>query len=228
MHTWCHTHWNERRYAVEWMEFPSGRNGHNRCIDCECQPVFPCGELTKVQVIHGNLCLQNWIQIPTRDVLDMSFDHIIQQHCAMSTVVLSVYSPFQKMHEFVGATPGFELCSGSSVCYHGRKRWHAGVMGHQLWRNEAWVELLSLQGFPSKRTNGPPRIRDLEDQPQFFFLGGFNWTIRRYRRSKFLRKLPGSWQFYHQNLYQFRATLKHLLVIVCYVGWPTSHDEFPK
>lgn len=55
------------------------------------------------------------------------------------------------MHEFVGATPGFELCSGSSVCYHGRKRWHAGVMGHQLWRNEAWVELLPLQKSGTKQ-----------------------------------------------------------------------------
>lgn len=92
MHSWCHTRWNERRYAVEWMEFPSGRNGHNRSIDCECQHVFPCGELTKVQVIQGNLCLQNWIQILTRDALDIPFDYIIQQHCAMSTVVLSLQS----------------------------------------------------------------------------------------------------------------------------------------
>ena len=69
----------------------------------------------------------------------------------MSTVVLSVYSPVEKMHEFGDATPGFELCSGSSVCYHGRKRWHAGAMGHQLWRNEAWVELLPLQKSGTKQ-----------------------------------------------------------------------------
>lgn len=55
------------------------------------------------------------------------------------------------MQEFGDATPGFELCSGSSVCYHGRKRWHAGVMGHQLWRNEAWVELLPLQKSGTKQ-----------------------------------------------------------------------------
>lgn len=84
------------RRVVEWMEFPSRLNDHNRCIGCECQPVFPCGELTKVQVIHGNLCLQYWIQILTRDALDMFFDYIVQQHCAMSTVVLSVCNPVQK------------------------------------------------------------------------------------------------------------------------------------
>lgn len=176
-----------------------------------------------MQVIEGNLCLQNWIQVPTRDVLDMFFDYIIQQQSCPE-------------NEFGDATPGFELCSGSSVCYHGRKRRYAGGMGHQLWRNEARVELLLLQQsgtkqkctkirqvFPSKRRKGHSRIRGLEDQPDFCWgvltIGRYGngyvetWWVLRCNGGLFFPKHEYGWGMIRYDdcvsVYVFKEASRH-------------------